>query len=217
MVLFESFEEYTTGSTPQSWSGVNNWYGDGDQCDFYIVDSIVDHTNKIFSGDKSVRSVAGSADLKHDLNSVSDVAVRVGIWNEGASNVSKTAILKLENDNGNYIHFGFRLHLTESTGYRFKSNATGGSWLEVASVNSNYKQYHELTIYVSSTNGTSIWTESGNLIFSNIDSEQMTIGYGKMDLHTITSVALSDSGSNGIFDFLRIYKTFSTPNPFQVI
>lgn len=212
LLWFEGFEDYDDNALiAYPGGGLGGWFGRSGS-EYRCYSSIMNHTNKIFSGDKTC--LHSSGEMEHTFPSASNVVFRMGIWDEDAS---KTPYIRLYHSSGghyNYIQFGFNDFIT-NYGYKCYSK-TSGAWMRVATGDSRSNSMHEFIIYVDSVNGTTFFNEGGNYLIGDSSQPHTTVGYEKMDLHTIDGVRIS--GNYDFFiDHIRVYRSFSTPDPFQVI
>jgi hypothetical protein len=213
LLFYENFEEYANASNLNGQGGwVYDPKGSGDEDTWDITDSISDNTNKIFAGDKSVECQdSGTKWQYHSLATATDVVFRVGVWGE----FSRTGQVKLLYDDGTYTNY-ITVGITTggANGFRVTGTNTGGT-LTTSSVNSASNQYHEFIFYVSSANGLSFYSQAGILIFNNSSLPTLTTGYECLNLHTVNACAIG--GGHTFYDFIRYYKSYSTPDAFQVI
>lgn len=209
MIFFDGFEQYDANYELVNAAN-GGWRESGGGSSFKVYNSFMNHTNKIYAGDKTCfHSVGG---MYHTFPSTTDIAIRLGIWDENANKTPTITLTHSVSGEDNFIIFGMNTTL-EDNGYRFYSR-TSGAWIETDSGNSMSNSMHEFIFYISSANGASFITEGGITQLSN--AGEINAGYQKMDLHTVNQIRIAGTGDFFV-DHIRIYKTFSTPDPFQVI
>ena len=211
LMYFEGFEDYAVST---DMVGVDGWERNTDEGIYTdawtVVSDITDHTNKIFGGKQSVECRGAESNwLKRRLSTATDVVIRMGMWEEKSTAYGQIRLTYSDGDViKNYIQFGPKT--TGNDGFRVMSTNIG--WCETASVNSSFKQYHEYIMRIHSTEGFSMYTQAGVMIFNNAGG---TTASGNLDMYTVNGISFG--GGNCFFDHIRYYKSFSTPDPFQVI
>jgi hypothetical protein len=184
-----------------------NWLGRAQINNLKDVNNI-----KIYSG---YQNFLGLSTVKCYFQNVENGVVRVGHWNENDNNDCGVKVSYYDTfNNEKYVYIN---HNGASSNWRFLSSPWQSTLVSTAlfgELAAHPRRMHEYIIYVNSTNGVSFQTEQNITFFDNNNASNLA--FNKMDLHTINSIELIRNSGAQYFDFVRVYKTFSTPSPFEV-
>lgn len=225
MLFYDGFENYNnTSAMPIVNSG---WYKRGTgNATFTVYNSLAEHTNKLFSGDKMLKHVNTSTAkvyLCHTVVESTSCVIRFGRF-PGAGR-SFVGFIHSAAGRFQYVfskRYGFIWQLRAST------LGSGGDtgWVDIGYATVTYytgeNRTHEDVFYINKY-GVSIYDLYGNFVDGNSAfGRTYSPMRNKMTLHTANMIIIgqdeaSNSGQSSYIDHIRYYKVLATPISYQVL